>query len=871
MAFNPFHGFRKHNKVVFAGLTILCMFVFVLSSGMGGGDFFTQITDAISGRMKRTTLVSLDGEQFSARDIDLVNYQRRMANDYMDGAIAVARNGLDQRLNKTVEQLPPDAQRKVQELYTTRYIALMTRDVQQVQRAYYNSLVQLQQADSEKKTDLANALGTMRRLLELDFAAVANRRTGERFFGMTDNDKIDDTVNFLVWRQQADKLGVRLTDADVNTMIAEETGGELTKEAADILENMMQEKFRNGYTAEGLFNALRDEFRVRIAQLSLTGSCSGVGRYTLTAAPVQLTPQESWDLFKDARTTVRVGMIDLPVKDFIAQVKDTPGEDDLKKLFEKYKNDEPSPDRDLPAFKEPRRIGVEWVGANADSPYYRTAADTVLAVLPALRLLGNIAPASQVLMPVQFDAELFAQEEAWRKQQTQWWEPMTGFRPRLDDSSLARPEAAVALITGAAGPFGAISGPLAMEATATRREAEVRLKFGVSMIGLATAPDPLGIFAGPVAGLPHTTLAQARPQLLAKAKTELINGSRDVPSTQAAGLVASDLYSIRGEIMKLGREKGKDDVEKYVAGVVKERGLEHGRTSEPRDQYHLSDDAGLAPLKQAYQKANGTRDLLLKQFGPAFFRDQSQEVNAPDGPFIPHRYVVTGQADEPQFYWWRTEDVPPKTPKFDKARAEVVEAWKLIRARDLAKKDADRILDELQKTPRTAANLKDAAAQNGNREVFDLSPMAVYMPQLLPTQVGTLSRDYATLRPGMTPEQIAQAYNIPADRIAYPDAEMVQDILKLREDPAGKTIIVSDKPKLNYYVTTLLQRQEPTQEEFQRSYRGSMARATEFDSLLARLTAGRPEEYRKGVLAQLREQSKVVIQESARQRGREPQ
>jgi hypothetical protein len=869
MAFNPFHGFRKHSKVVFVGLTILCMGTFILSSGMGRGDFFTQMTDWFTGRVSRTTYVSIDGKAFSGRDIDEVNYQRRMANEYMDAAVFAARNNLEQRLSITAAQLPEDARRQLQQAFTPRMIALMTRDVQQIQRAYFTTLMQIQQADSEKKTDLANALGTLRRLIELDFTVVANRRTGERFFGMADSDKIDDTINFLLWRRQADQLGVRLSDNDVGSMIQTETGDELNREAADLVERMMRERFRNGYSFENLYAALKDEFRVRIAQLALTGSCSGVGRHTLTNAPTEMTPQEAWKLFEDARTTVRVGMIDVPVKDFLGKVTETPADDDLKKLFEKYKNDEPAPDRDQPAFKEPRKIGIAWIGANAESPYYRNAVDTVLAIVPALRLLGDTAAASAALMPVQIDAELLAQEEAWRKQETQWWEPLQTFRPRVHESSLSRPEVAAALVAGAATPAGALAGPVAMQAAAAKREAEVRAKFGVAMIGLATAPDPLGIFGAPVAALPQTTLAEARPLLMAKAKTELLNGSKDVPSTTPAGLVAGDLYSIRGEVMKLGREKGKEDVEKYVAGVVKERGLEHGRTSEPRDQYHLGDDAGLSPLKQAYQKANGTRDLLLRQFGPAFFRDQKEDANAPDGPFIPHRYVLTGTADDPHFYWWRTDDVPPKTPKFDKARSEVVEAWKLSKARELAKKEADRIRDELAKTPRTEANLKDAAVQNGNREYFELGPISQYMPQLLPTQIGTLSRDYANLRPGMTSEQISQVYQIPADRIAYPDFTMMEDILKLREDPAGKTIVVDDKPKQNYYVTTLLKRQEPTKEEFARSYKGSMAGATESDTLLARLTANRADDYRKAVVAQLREQSKVVVQEAARQRNAE--
>ena len=40
MAFNPFHGFRKHQKTLFAIMVIVCMFVFILQSG--AGDVFSR-------------------------------------------------------------------------------------------------------------------------------------------------------------------------------------------------------------------------------------------------------------------------------------------------------------------------------------------------------------------------------------------------------------------------------------------------------------------------------------------------------------------------------------------------------------------------------------------------------------------------------------------------------------------------------------------------------------------------------------------------------------------------------------------------------------------------------------------------------------
>ena len=54
MAFNQFHHFRRYSKVVFAGLAIICMVTFVLSSGMGRGDIFTQFGDWPGGRAAST-------------------------------------------------------------------------------------------------------------------------------------------------------------------------------------------------------------------------------------------------------------------------------------------------------------------------------------------------------------------------------------------------------------------------------------------------------------------------------------------------------------------------------------------------------------------------------------------------------------------------------------------------------------------------------------------------------------------------------------------------------------------------------------------------------------------------------------------------
>src|SRR4051794_33107278 len=181
MAFNPFHSFRKYNKVVFAGLTLLCMVTFILSSGMGRGDFFSQMTDWFGGRVSRHAYVTLYGKTYTTQEIQETDYQRRLANEYMDYAVGGARQGLERRLTEIRDRPDPDTRRQFERVISERMYYLMMGQVQQIPSLLYAVRFQIQQAESQKKTDLVHALGAYAKLLELDFTLLANRRPNERF------------------------------------------------------------------------------------------------------------------------------------------------------------------------------------------------------------------------------------------------------------------------------------------------------------------------------------------------------------------------------------------------------------------------------------------------------------------------------------------------------------------------------------------------------------------------------------------------------------------------------------------------------------------------------------------------------------------
>src|SRR5204863_948712 len=104
------------------------------------------------------------------------------------------------------------------------------------------------------------------------------------------------------------------------------------------------------------------------------------------------TPYEFWSFYKDNVTPNKLALLRLPVKEFVSK-DDQPSEKDLKTLFNQYKEKEPSPERDKPGFKQPRRVAVEWVSARADSEFYQRSSKIV-------------ADLTQVTLPVAYGAAL---------------------------------------------------------------------------------------------------------------------------------------------------------------------------------------------------------------------------------------------------------------------------------------------------------------------------------------------------------------------------------------------------------------------------------------------------------------------------------
>src|SRR5688572_22748902 len=97
MAFNPFHGFRKHSKVIFAILTIICMLTFVLAGNFAGGDALDWLVRAVGGSGRRGDVIARQyGKKVYDVELQLLAADRHAANELLQKGVE---NDLGQALN----------------------------------------------------------------------------------------------------------------------------------------------------------------------------------------------------------------------------------------------------------------------------------------------------------------------------------------------------------------------------------------------------------------------------------------------------------------------------------------------------------------------------------------------------------------------------------------------------------------------------------------------------------------------------------------------------------------------------------------------------------------------------------------------------
>jgi hypothetical protein len=856
MALHPFHSFRKHQKVIFAGLTIVCMLTFVLSSGVAGmGDGLNWLQHVLTGRSRYQPAAKLFGKTVDVHEMALLKQQRALANQYMIQALLQSYELIVRDVRAIIPGLDAQAQSQIGQLVQAREMAFNSQYAQlasyfqpQYQRlasqSTYPLLVLEETLSKANKTVEAGKLRLLRMVIRGDEYLLQNANSpagpkdelypnSDLYFGGALT--TDGLLDFKIWQSEADRLGIYLSDEDVARAIQEETLGRLTNDDALAIEKALTPR---GQPRINPIPAVAEELRVRLAQTTLLGFDPG----GIVRVPAPVTPAELWNYYKTNRTELAVKILPIPVSKFIDQVKDKPTDAELTKLFDEYKNVEYFPQRNTPSFKQPRRIKLEWIGAKADSPRYRKEATkwimSALASTP-----GNPWMAMALLDPVVSEYNRVTTRFGDGSLKiAAWTEP--GFALSFETyAHWQRAESAAALIGQLAGasldgnPLGAFMASQAAayaresktQASAIAAEAASRAPLCASLVLAGAAPSQILVMSGIWQVLDakefNLPMEAVKTRLISRLEADL---SRDIVKNSLAAF-RKDLEATKGKAA---------EAEKVIDKFVKEGGWEHAASATFDDVYNLAKDPKLAKLKEAYDLDHLTDDPKGKYFAYQFFPDAGAGRAQPK-LFVPE--VMMSRTDDTNFLYWRTADEPAKTLTFEESKPAVEKAWRWLKARELAKQEAEKIAKQSPSDPVPA--LLDAAKKL-NETPFDLFGVA-YLKKSLQS------------RPSIGGGSDFEPYRPPEDKIEYPPFDFMP---KLMEPGAVKsTAVLADQPENIEYVAVVINRVEPTIREFQMD----TSPVVRQNQLLARMEQDKRLAYRFGVMKHLREKAGLQVLETA--------
>jgi hypothetical protein len=845
MAFNPFHAFRKHQKVFFAILTIICMITFVFS--FGRGDLFQRLMAAMgAGRSRGPVVTTLYGKKVHEGDLDRVLRRRQLANEYMQRVVLNSLFMSMAALEKEVAKPTPPDWAKGLDPVVRQSISQFGRQFNFQSEAALRAVYQRMQ---EKGPDqyletLAVAFGIEHWNMEM----LMRRRPREDFlFGGTR--KADDLLDFLVWKHQADRLGIELTDADLSNELARIAG------FRDVVQEVPFETFVGGTLANNRANlgaadlrdALMDEFRVAWAQAAVLGQKPGLFAFrSLSAAntsPAVVTPEQFLRFFRDRRTTVKAALLPVDVEKYESQVQGQPSEQELRNLYEQYKDQEPAPDQREPGFKQPRRVRAQYVVARADSDLYKGKARAILntysdptRTVPLGVLAGSLAGspaggpaagATALALPLGFDP-LRQEYSDYQRSNVELLQKF-GIDTRYDyrDARLRGATVAGKMLAAGLAPWPAFSLPVipgAAQAAFDRPAVQV-----VANSVLAGTDPYRFLFVYPYLESKEPSYADIRPQLVQRYEKRL-----------AQSLVNESLNTFDAEVRKLSKKPKEEQA--YIEKAAKEYGFQLYSMTDLRTQYNIANDPALQEVKKLEKEAraelpqsSGQEEFLDEELGRTLF----QGDRLYDPQFLP-----TPLPEGTQVRYWRTEDRAPRVRPFEEVRDEVVAAWRLDRARALAREEARRINTAVQerKGRESPEELVKFLREQKQGEVFELDKVAQLVAPETEVQMG-VPRRYSPYQ--VPPRQVKY--------FRYPQPDLAKQLTTELQKP-GDSLVVRDRPMRHYYVAVLLARDVPSLEQFKRVYRDASG-PNPSDPLLRMALDERQHSYNEEIVGELRRQA----------------
>lgn len=836
MAFNPFANFRKYQKIWMASILLVTMITFVLCTGVGQGDLSDLLLKLFQRRGE--PYATIKGSNLYAADFDNLKTRRTIASEFMRkaGEIVVA---------KLDDELQPDKIKKL---------------------------------DQKNPKDQAHILS----LHQLRRTIDAHRRRPFYFDGSV---KINDLLDFKLWLAEADRLGIELADDAVLQLTQFEMGGRelFTQEVYNIAFN--NARFQHQRVNQNtLMEILRDEYRVRLAQrvlgyalptrLALSpGQVWDFYKEKRVEYRISLLPMNAEDFVKDVGapddvqlqlffdqhksqqvdpTSDKIGFA-LPGRSRIAYISIDPNSDFYKKATKDALALQAtpllSPLLPLPPYASLSLLTASQARLMAADDVYRgigargrfeigswMQGDVDASVAAWLNQNDPAAIAGLIGAGTQFD--------------NGWLTGVTAYRARLTHVTKAnRPvfEAGVRdAIKERAQVFGRLVGLGLMHQGKALPDVMRNLEFKYDYLPLSVVQDDMLAVVG-----------REQARRWAQNHMQLLKRKLDEVKVLTKNALERVLFEY-GQGIGLEQVETKDFYHRFNVDQAKE--LEPLRKSfiaylDRINQFEGRDVSTENRLKEAdfwklffgeggeafaasgakYQakpwppavrvQTQLAQQLRLVPDPKALPDQQLQQVAALAGSVRANEPVVYQLFDsaERPFLFWRIADEAPLLPnKLDEVRAQVVEAWKLDKARDKLMERATKITEQLRKSAVPGLEMVNAmdALKKDYKLTGDIIPLSEVTP-LVPVASGGQF-------PGMGGQRTYREFDLPPGLIKYPRKDMKDVILNLydlkkpvetgyppldalnkrlydeisrEKNPQGKFIqVLTNQPRTNFYI-----------------------------------------------------------------------
>jgi hypothetical protein len=634
-------------------------------------------------------------------------------------------------------------------------------------------------------------------------------------------------VETLVMSKKAEQLGMVVSDGAINDLLKQITSDSLTSETLQVIINGLQAGRR--ISVARLFDAIRTEM--------LASKLNQLFRISLFDIP----PAQRFEYFSRLSRRAKAEVMPLAVADFVSQIPD-PSQEVLARFYDEYKNRFPNPNSPEPGFKEPKRAAFQYFKADFAKvkeefkpqvteeeirEYYEKNKTQFRAVdLPAD---DGQAPKSEAdadaakpdgspqpegdkpaepapdAKPAEPPAEKPADEKPAAEPKTEDEKPAP--QPKSDDE---KPAKSAAQMVG-------------------KRRTSVRL------VSATTAEDdkpaetsaPAGEAPATEDAKPETKAETPAPENPEKpADAPAAEGADKADGNTDAAQPAADSADKSAEARYEPLEKVQDSIRDSIAGqkarqkiseIFEELSAEMRRYSDDLDVYNAtksSNSSAKPPKPFPFKELAEEKKVIAKETDlitaaeatsgtdigqvQRIIADRRSQFGFRSEPFAEFAFADTlltyrpSEVDDNEgnvYLFWKTKEEAAYVPTLDQIRDRVIQAWKMIQAREPARKRAE----EYAKQDRDAKkSLKEFFAKQENLKVTETGAFS------------WLTSGNVPFDPSNSQPRLSQV-----EGVEKPGPEFMEAVFRLA---AGDVGVAMNQPQDIVYVVRLIEYEQPLDE-----------------------------------------------------------